>query len=159
MPQRDYLMINEGVYQEIARPTSRLGPGRVAAGIIIKQAVSGGSPDRTSKTMGRFGPRGLRAELLSKMTVEHKTKMMVADSMYYQEKRDAEAQLYERELEAHGRSAVAEMRNRQHEADAELYAKQKAFEVMVDAAIAEAYYVDEMLTALGATTWPRGITS
>ncbi|KAF3792479.1 hypothetical protein EJ110_NYTH11298 [Nymphaea thermarum] len=115
--------------------------------IIIKRAVSGVSQDRTSETTGRFGPERLRPELLSKMTVELETKMMEADSMYYQEKKDTEAHLYKRELEAHGRSAVAEMRNRQQ--DAELYAKQKASEVMVEAANAEAYYVDEMLTALG----------
>ncbi|KAF3792484.1 hypothetical protein EJ110_NYTH11304 [Nymphaea thermarum] len=55
----------------------------------------------------------------------------------------------ERELEAHRRSAVADMRNRQQEADAEFYAKQKASEAMVEATNAEAYYVEKMLTTLG----------
>ncbi|KAF3792481.1 hypothetical protein EJ110_NYTH11301 [Nymphaea thermarum] len=98
--------------------------------------------------------RPIRAqETASRATYQHdcrvETKMMAADSRYYQEKRYAEAQLYERELEAHGRSAVVEMRNRQKEADTELYAKQKVSEVMVEAVNGEAYYVDEMLTALG----------
>ncbi|KAF3792486.1 hypothetical protein EJ110_NYTH11307 [Nymphaea thermarum] len=56
--------------------------------------------------------------------------------------RDAEAQLYEKEQEAHRRKAVAE--------NTELYAEQKASEAMVEAANAEAYYVEKMLTALGA---------
>ncbi|KAF3792483.1 hypothetical protein EJ110_NYTH11303 [Nymphaea thermarum] len=48
---------------------------------------------------------------------------MEADSRYCQEKRNAEVQLYESEVEAHGRSVVAEMRNRQQEADAEIIIK------------------------------------
>ncbi|KAF3792478.1 Flotillin-like protein 3 [Nymphaea thermarum] len=144
MAQRDYLMINEGVYEEIVWATGHLGPR-----IIIKRAVSGRSWDLTSETTGRFGSGRLRAELLSKMTVEPETKMMAADSRYYQEKRNAKAQLYERELEAHGRSVLAEMHNRQQEADAEFYAKQKASEAMVEAANAGAYYVEKMLNALG----------
>ncbi|CAN6459743.1 unnamed protein product [Victoria cruziana] len=93
----------------------------------------------------------LRAELLSKASVELETKMKEADSVYYQKKRDAEAQLYEREQEAAGRKVIAEAAffARQQEADAELYAKQKASEAMVAAADAEAYYTEKMLTALG----------
>ncbi|CAN6459741.1 unnamed protein product [Victoria cruziana] len=93
----------------------------------------------------------LRAQLLSKASVQLETKMKEADSTYYQKKRDAEAQLYEREQEADGRKVVAEAAffARQQEADAELYAKQKASEAMVAAADAEAYYTEKMLTALG----------
>ncbi|KAF3792485.1 hypothetical protein EJ110_NYTH11306 [Nymphaea thermarum] len=57
-----------------------------------------------SCTKSRVRPKRLQAEQLSKVTIALETKMMEADLRYYQRKRDAEFQLYEREQEAHGRT-------------------------------------------------------
>ncbi|KAJ9555227.1 hypothetical protein OSB04_009841, partial [Centaurea solstitialis] len=93
----------------------------------------------------------LKAEFLSKASVEYETKVQEANWELYKKQKDAEAILYEKEKEAEAQKAIAEatLYARQQIADGELYAKQKEAEGLVALAQAQGTYVHTLLGALG----------
>ncbi|KAG0457275.1 hypothetical protein HPP92_022432 [Vanilla planifolia] len=93
----------------------------------------------------------LRANQLSKATVEFETKVKEANWVLYKKQKEAEAVLYEKEREADGKKAVAEalLFARQKEAEGELYAKKKEAEGLVALGQAQGTYLSSLLRALG----------
>ncbi|CAH1451877.1 unnamed protein product [Lactuca virosa] len=93
----------------------------------------------------------LKAEFLSKASVEYETKVQEANWELYKKKKAAEAILYEKEKEADAQKAIAEatLYSRQQVADGELYAKQKEAEGLVALAQAQGTYIRTLLGAFG----------
>ncbi|KAF5773438.1 putative Band 7 domain, Flotillin family, Band 7/SPFH domain superfamily [Helianthus annuus] len=93
----------------------------------------------------------LKAEFLSKASVEYETKVQEANWELYRKQKAAEAILYEKEKEAEAQKAMAEATffARQQVADGELYAKQKEAEGLVALAQAQGTYIRTLLGALG----------
>ncbi|KAJ0481275.1 putative Band 7 domain, Flotillin family, Band 7/SPFH domain superfamily [Helianthus annuus] len=93
----------------------------------------------------------LKAEFLSKASVEYETKVQEANWELYKKQKAAEAILYEKEKEAEAQKATAEATfyARQQVADGELYAKQKEAEGLVALAQAQGTYIRTLLGALG----------
>ncbi|KAL5698437.1 Flotillin-like protein 4 [Ranunculus cassubicifolius] len=93
----------------------------------------------------------LKAEFLSKASVEYETKVQEANWGLYRKQKAAEAELYEKEKEAAATRAIASASfyAAQQAADGELYAKKKEAEGMVALAQAQGLYVSTLLTALG----------
>ncbi|XP_074276602.1 flotillin-like protein 3 isoform X2 [Silene latifolia] len=93
----------------------------------------------------------LKAEFLSKASVEYETKVQEANWELYKQQKAAEAILYKKEKEAAAQKSLAEASfyTRQQEADASLYAKQKEAEGIVTLAKAQGTYVSTLLEALG----------
>ncbi|KAH7846899.1 hypothetical protein Vadar_019421 [Vaccinium darrowii] len=93
----------------------------------------------------------LKAEFLSKASVEYETKVQEANWELYSKQKAAEALLYEKQKEAEAQKAIAEATfyARKQVADGELYAKQKEAEGLVALAQAQGTYVRTLLDALG----------
>ncbi|KAK1429654.1 hypothetical protein QVD17_11868 [Tagetes erecta] len=93
----------------------------------------------------------LKAEFLSKASVEYETKVQEANWELYKKQKAAEAILYEKEKEAEAQKAIAEaaLYSRQQAAEGELYAKQKEAEGLVALAQAQGTYIRTLLGALG----------
>ncbi|CAI9289352.1 unnamed protein product [Lactuca saligna] len=93
----------------------------------------------------------LKAEFLSKASVEYETKVQEANWELYKKKKAAEAILYEKEKEADAQKTIAEatLYSRQQAADGELYAKQKEAEGLVALAQAQGTYIRTLLGAFG----------
>ncbi|KAJ4827239.1 Flotillin-like protein 4 [Turnera subulata] len=93
----------------------------------------------------------LKAEFLSKASVEYETKVQEANWELYKKQKAAEAKLYENEKEADAQRAIAEAAfySRQQAADAELYSKQKEAEGLLALAQAQGMYIRTLLEALG----------
>ncbi|KAM0009334.1 putative Flotillin family [Helianthus debilis subsp. tardiflorus] len=93
----------------------------------------------------------LKAEFLSKASVEYETKVQEANWELYRKQKAAEAILYEKEKEAAAEKATAEaaLYSRKQVADGELYAKQKEAEGLVYLAQAQGVYIRTLLGALG----------
>ncbi|KAL3510241.1 hypothetical protein ACH5RR_029642 [Cinchona calisaya] len=93
----------------------------------------------------------LKAQLLSKATVDYEIKVQEANSELYKKQKAAEAVLYEKEkaAEAQRVAAEAQLYSMQQAADAELYAKRKEAEGLVALAEAQGAYVRTLLTSLG----------
>ncbi|CAI9097428.1 OLC1v1033856C1 [Oldenlandia corymbosa var. corymbosa] len=93
----------------------------------------------------------LKAEKLSKATVDYEIQVQEANSVLYKKQKDAEAVLYQREKAADAQKveAKAQFFARQQVADAELYAKKKEAEGMVALAEAQATYVSKLLQSFG----------
>ncbi|KAK9699909.1 hypothetical protein RND81_08G203400 [Saponaria officinalis] len=92
----------------------------------------------------------LKAEFLSKASVEYETKVQQANWELYQQQKAAEATLYKKQMDATAQKALAEAAfyARQQEADAELYAKKKEAEGITALAQAQGTYVRTLLQAL-----------
>ncbi|KAF5743339.1 nodulin family protein [Tripterygium wilfordii] len=93
----------------------------------------------------------LKAELLTKASVEYETKVQEANWELYKKQKASEALLYqnEKEAEAQKASAGAALFARQQVADGELYAKQKEAEGLVAMAKAQGTYIRTLLDSLG----------
>ncbi|KAK2973334.1 hypothetical protein RJ640_015089 [Escallonia rubra] len=93
----------------------------------------------------------LKAEFLSKASVEYETKVQEANWELYKKQKAAEAILYSKEKEAEAQKAIAEASfyARQQVADGELYAKQKEAEGLIALAQAQGAYLSTLLGALG----------
>ncbi|KAJ4952634.1 hypothetical protein NE237_029466 [Protea cynaroides] len=93
----------------------------------------------------------LKAEFLSKASVEYETKVQEANWKLYKIQKEAEGVLYGKEKEAGAQKAIAEASSyaRQQLADAELYAKKKEAEGLVALAQAQGIYLSTLLGALG----------
>nr|XP_043613381.1 flotillin-like protein 4 [Erigeron canadensis] len=93
----------------------------------------------------------LKAEFLSKASVEYETKVQEANWDLYRKQKDAEADLYEKEKQADAQKAIAEATfySRKQVADGELYTKQKEAEGLVALAQAQGTYLRTLLGALG----------
>ncbi|KAI3921094.1 hypothetical protein MKX01_036073 [Papaver californicum] len=91
----------------------------------------------------------LKAEYLSKASVEYDVKVQEANWELYKKQKQAEAALYEKEISAEAQrlAAQAQLSARQEAADGELYAKKKEAEGMVAAAEAQGVYVRTLLKA------------
>ncbi|GAA0149246.1 hypothetical protein LIER_08473 [Lithospermum erythrorhizon] len=93
----------------------------------------------------------LRAEFLSKASVEYETKVQEANSELYNKQKSAEAFLYEKQKESEAQKATAEatLYTRQQAIDGELYAKTKEAEGLKAMAEAQGFYLRTLLDALG----------
>ncbi|KAJ7966223.1 Flotillin [Quillaja saponaria] len=93
----------------------------------------------------------LKAEFLSKASVEYETKVQEANWELYKKQKAAEAILFEKEKEAEAQKAIAEASfyARQQAADGELYAKKKEAEGLVAIAQAQGEYISTLLNAVG----------
>ncbi|KAG5045162.1 hypothetical protein AAZX31_06G062800 [Glycine max] len=93
----------------------------------------------------------LKAEFLSKASVEYETKVQEANWELYKKQKAAEAILFEKEKEAEAQKALAEAAffSRQQEAEAELFAKKKEAEGLVALGQAQGAYLKTLLGALG----------
>ncbi|KAK1320501.1 Flotillin-like protein 6 [Acorus calamus] len=93
----------------------------------------------------------LKADLLSKATVDYDLKVQEANWQLYQNQKAAEAALYKQEKLAEGCKAAAEASffTRQQEADGVLYAKLKEAEGLKALAEAEGTYIRTLLKELG----------
>lgn len=93
----------------------------------------------------------LKAEFLSKASVEYETKVQEANWELYKKQKAAEAELYEKEKEAAAQRAIASATfyAQQQAADGELYAKKKEAEGLVASAQAQGVYISTLLEALG----------
>ncbi|XP_021769396.1 flotillin-like protein 3 [Chenopodium quinoa] len=93
----------------------------------------------------------LKAEFLSKASVEYETKVQEANWELYQQQKAAEATLFKKEKEAEAQKALAQAAfySRQQAADADLYAKQKEAEGILALAQAQGTYLRTLLEALG----------
>ncbi|KAF3447074.1 hypothetical protein FNV43_RR12254 [Rhamnella rubrinervis] len=93
----------------------------------------------------------LKAEFLSKASVEYETKVQEANWVLYNKQKAAEAILYQTEKEAEARKATAEAEfyARQQAADGEFYAKKKEAEALVALGQAQGVYLRTLLDSLG----------
>ncbi|CAA3028694.1 Hypothetical predicted protein [Olea europaea subsp. europaea] len=93
----------------------------------------------------------LKAEFLSKASVEYETKVQEANWELYKKQKAAEAYLYEKEKEAQAQKAAAEATfyQRQQIVDGELYAKKKEAEGLIAIAEAQGIYLRTLLDSLG----------
>ncbi|KAL5559732.1 hypothetical protein UlMin_035943 [Ulmus minor] len=93
----------------------------------------------------------LKAEFLSKASVEYETKVQEANWELYRKQKAAEAILYEKEKEAEARKAIAEadFYARQQAADGEFYSRRKEAEGLVALGEAQGVYLRTLLDALG----------
>ncbi|XP_030462178.1 flotillin-like protein 4 [Syzygium oleosum] len=93
----------------------------------------------------------LKAEFLSKASVEYETKVQEANWELYRKQKAAEAVLYQKEKEAEAQKAIAEASfyTRQQQADAEFYTKKREAEALVALAQAQGTYLRTLLEALG----------
>ncbi|KAI9097938.1 hypothetical protein K1719_025709 [Acacia pycnantha] len=93
----------------------------------------------------------LKAEHLSKASVEYETKVQEANWGLYQKQKIAEAILFEKEKEAEAQKAMAEAAQfaRKQATDAELYAKMKEAEGIVALGQAQGTYLRTLLDSLG----------
>ncbi|CAN0877514.1 Flotillin-like protein 1 [Linum grandiflorum] len=93
----------------------------------------------------------LKAEFLTKASVEYETKVQEANWELYAKQKAAEAKLYEKEKEAEAQMAGvrASFYSRQQTAEAELFAKVKEAEGLVALAKAQGAYLKTLLDALG----------
>ncbi|CAI9101704.1 OLC1v1039094C1 [Oldenlandia corymbosa var. corymbosa] len=89
----------------------------------------------------------LKAEKLSKATVDYEIQVQQANAALYKKQKEAEALLYQREKAADAQmvEAKAQFFGRQQVADAELYAKKKEAEGRAALADAQAIYVAKLL--------------
>ncbi|KAH7524591.1 hypothetical protein FEM48_Zijuj06G0135700 [Ziziphus jujuba var. spinosa] len=92
----------------------------------------------------------LKAEFLSKASVEYETKVQEANWDLYNKQKAAEAILYQKEKEAAARKATAEaeLYARQQAAEGEFYAKKKEAEGLVALGQAQGVYLRTLLEAL-----------
>ncbi|KAF6147641.1 hypothetical protein GIB67_031632 [Kingdonia uniflora] len=93
----------------------------------------------------------LKADLLSKASVQYETKVQEANWEIYQKQKAAEAVLYnkEKEAEAQRATASAALFARQQAADGEFYMKKKEAEGLMALAEAQGVYLRTLLDALG----------
>ncbi|PON91599.1 Flotillin [Trema orientale] len=93
----------------------------------------------------------LKAEFLSKASVDYETKVQEANWELYKNQKAAEAILYEREKEASAKKAIAEAEfyARQQAADGEFYAKKKEAEGLIALGQAQGVYLRTLLDSLG----------
>ncbi|CAI9088310.1 OLC1v1022610C1 [Oldenlandia corymbosa var. corymbosa] len=93
----------------------------------------------------------LKAEFLSKASVEYETKVQEANWELYQRQKQAEAYLYEKskQAEAEKASASAALFAKQQKIDGELYAKVKEAEGLKAMAEAQGMYLRTLLDSLG----------
>ncbi|KAJ4949833.1 hypothetical protein NE237_000129 [Protea cynaroides] len=93
----------------------------------------------------------LKAQFLSKASVEYETKVQEVNWKLYKIPKEAEGVLYEKEKEAGAQKAIAEASSyaRQQLADTELYTKKKEAEGLVALAQAQGIYLSTLLGALG----------
>ncbi|CAN1169313.1 Flotillin-like protein 1 [Linum perenne] len=93
----------------------------------------------------------LKAEFLTKASVEYETKVQEANWELYTKQKAAEAKLYEKEKEAEAQMAAvkASFFSRQQVAEAELFSKLKEAEGLVALAKAQGTYLKTLLDALG----------
>ncbi|XP_061341018.1 flotillin-like protein 4 [Gastrolobium bilobum] len=93
----------------------------------------------------------LKAQFLSKASVEYETKVQEANWELYKKQKAAEAILFEKEKEAEAQKALAGAAffTRQQAAEAELYAKKKEAEGLVAIGQAQGAYLRTLLDALG----------
>ncbi|OVA07888.1 Band 7 protein [Macleaya cordata] len=91
----------------------------------------------------------LKAEFLSKASVDYEIKVQEANWELYKKQKAAEAVLYEKEKAAEAQKLAAEaaLFARQQAADGELYAKKKEADGLVALAEAQGTYVRTLLTA------------
>ncbi|XP_062204898.1 flotillin-like protein 2 [Phragmites australis] len=93
----------------------------------------------------------LKAEQLSKATVQYDTQVQDSNAALYSRQKAAEAKLYEQQRAAEARKAQADAQffEQKLAEDAKLYAKQKEAESLAMVGKAKAEYVSSMLQALG----------
>lgn len=93
----------------------------------------------------------LKAEFLSKASVEYETKVQEANWELYKKQKEAEAFLYEKEKEAEAQKATAEadFYRRKQIIDGDLYAKMKEAEGLKALAEAQGTYLRTLLESLG----------
>ncbi|XP_027083952.2 flotillin-like protein 4 [Coffea arabica] len=93
----------------------------------------------------------LKADLLSKASVEYETKVQAANSELYQRQKVAEAYLYEKtkQAEAEKATASAALYARQQQIEGDLYAKKKEAEGLKALAEAQGVYLRTLLDSLG----------
>ncbi|AES61385.1 putative Band 7 domain, Flotillin family [Medicago truncatula] len=93
----------------------------------------------------------LKAEFLSKASVQYETKVQEANWELYKKQKEAEAILYEKKAEAEAQKASADATfyASKQAAEAELYAKKKEAEGIVTVGQAQGVYVSKLLNALG----------
>ncbi|KAF4401362.1 hypothetical protein G4B88_001556 [Cannabis sativa] len=93
----------------------------------------------------------LKAEFLSKASVEYETKVQEANWELYKKQKEAEAIFYEKQKEAEAKKAIAEaeLYARQQAAEGELYAKKKEAEGLIALGSAQATYVTTLLQSVG----------
>ncbi|XP_074586918.1 flotillin-like protein 1 [Curcuma longa] len=93
----------------------------------------------------------LKAELLSRATVDYEIKVQEANWELYRKQKAAEAALYEQEKQAEAQRAIAEANffTLQQQADGALYAKQKEAEGILCLAEAQGAYLRTLLESLG----------
>ncbi|KAJ0963892.1 hypothetical protein J5N97_029014 [Dioscorea zingiberensis] len=93
----------------------------------------------------------LKAEQLSKTTVEYEMKVQEANWEFYRRQKQAEAELYEQQKMAEAKRVAAEAAafTRQQEADMEIYSKKKEAEGIVAMGEAQGLYLRSLLESLG----------
>ncbi|KAL6534126.1 Flotillin-like protein 4 [Orobanche hederae] len=93
----------------------------------------------------------LKAEFLSKASVEYETKVQEANWELYKKQKAAEAYLYEKEKEAQAQKAAAEaaLFERKQKVDGDFYGKIKEAEGLKAVAEAQGTYIRTLLDAMG----------
>ncbi|KAK2992367.1 hypothetical protein RJ640_028248 [Escallonia rubra] len=93
----------------------------------------------------------LKAEFLSKASVEYDIKVQEANWELYKQQKAAEAALYEKEKASEGQRLASEAQSyaRKQEADADLYTKKREAEGLVALAEAQGIYIQTLLSAVG----------
>ncbi|KAL8496907.1 hypothetical protein ACS0TY_020550 [Phlomoides rotata] len=93
----------------------------------------------------------LKAEFLSKASVEYETKVQEANWELYKKQKAAEANLYEAKKVAEAQKAAAEASffGQKQKVDGDLYAKKKEAEGMIALAEAQGTYIRTLLDAFG----------
>ncbi|KAK6157998.1 hypothetical protein DH2020_005312 [Rehmannia glutinosa] len=93
----------------------------------------------------------LKAEFLTKATVEYETKVQEANSELYKKQKAGEAYLYQKEKEAEAQRATAEaaLYQRKQIVDGDLYAKKKEAEGLIALAQAQGTQIRALLEAFG----------
>ncbi|XP_027355646.1 flotillin-like protein 4 [Abrus precatorius] len=119
-----------------------------AKAVALREAELQGEVER----MNAFAEtEKLKAQFLSKASVEYDTKVQEANWELYKKQKAAEAILFEKEKEAEAQKALAAAAfySRQQAAEADFYAKKKEAEGLVALGQAQGAYLRTLLDALG----------
>ncbi|XP_072963320.1 flotillin-like protein 1 [Typha angustifolia] len=127
---------------------SKLAQVEAAKAVAIRDAELQMEVERRN---GMRQTEKLKAEFLSKATVDYEMKVQEANWELYKRQKAAEAALYEEVKTADARKAAAEAAffARQREAEGQLYAKKKEAEGLMALAEAQNTYLSSLLSALG----------
>ncbi|XP_057434432.1 flotillin-like protein 4 [Lotus japonicus] len=128
--------------------TAQVAEVEAAKAVALREAELQGEVERMNAVTRT---EKLKADFLTKASVEYETKVQEANWDLYKKQKSAEAILFEKQKEAEAQKALAEAAfyTRRQAAEAELVSKKKEAEGLIAIGQAQAAYLKSLLDALG----------